>query len=68
MCLAAFASLSAPESRQYYDKKRAEGKKHNAALICLARRRSDVIYAMLRDQKPYQPNRKTTAQPARAAA
>ena len=32
----------------YYDRKRAEGKKHNAALICLARRRIDVLHAMLR--------------------
>jgi transposase len=53
--LAAFASLSDPISRAYYDKKRAEGKKHNAALICLARRRCDVLFAMLRDHKPYQP-------------
>lgn len=52
--LAAFASLSDPVSRTYYDRKRAEGKRHNAALICLARRRSDVLYAMLRDRKPYQ--------------
>lgn len=52
--LAAFASLSHPASRAYYDRKRAEGKKHNAALICLARRRCDVLYAMLRDHKPYQ--------------
>ena len=52
--LAAFASLSDPASRAYYDKKRAEGKKHNAALICLARRRTDVLFAMLRDHKPYQ--------------
>jgi hypothetical protein len=41
--LAAFASLSHPPSRVYYDRKRAEGKKHNAALICLARRRVDVL-------------------------
>ena len=27
----------------------AEGKRHNQALICLARRRSDVIFAMLRN-------------------
>lgn len=27
----------------------------NAALICLARRRCDVLFAMLRDRKPYQP-------------
>jgi len=28
-----------------------KARKHNAALICLARRRSDVIYAMLRDRR-----------------
>ena len=64
MFLAAFASLSDPVSRAYYDRKRAEGKKHNAALICLARRRSDVIYAMLRDKQPYQPTRKPAARAA----
>ena len=53
--LSAFATLKDPASRFYYDRKRAEGKKHNAALICLARRRCDVIFAMLRDRKPYQP-------------
>lgn len=53
MFLAAFASLRDPESRTFYDRKRAEGKKHNAALICLARRRCDVILAMLRDRQPY---------------
>ena len=52
--LAAFAALSDPVSRTYYDKKRAEGKKHNAALICLARRRCDVLFAMLRDKTHYQ--------------
>lgn len=51
--LAAFAALRDPASRAYYDRKRAEGKKHNAALICLARRRCDVLYAMIRDKKPY---------------
>ena len=52
--LAAFASLSHPPSRTYYDRKRAQGKRHNAALICLARRRVDVLFAMLRDREPYQ--------------
>lgn len=47
--LSAFASLREPASRAYYDKKRAEGKHHVAALTCLARRRIDVLYAMLRD-------------------
>ena len=53
--LAAFAALADPTSRAYYDRKRAEGKKHNAALICLARRRVDVLHAMLRTKTPYQP-------------
>ncbi len=52
--LSAFASLADPTSRAYYDRKRASGKRHNAALICLARRRVDVIHAMLRDRTPYQ--------------
>lgn len=52
--LAAFASLADPASRTYYDRKRAEGKKHNAALICLARRRCDVLFAMLRNRTHYQ--------------
>ncbi len=57
--LAAFAALANPVSRAYYDRKRAEGKRHNAALICLARRRCDVLYAMLRDKIPYQPRPST---------
>jgi transposase len=47
---AAFASLrSSPESRAFYDRKRAEGKRHTQALIALARRRVNVIWAMLRN-------------------
>ena len=54
MFMSAFSALRCdPESRAYYDRKRAAGKKHNAALICLARRRCDVIYAMLRDGTYY---------------
>ncbi|MGG2463822.1 IS110 family transposase [Streptomyces sp. RGM 3693] len=52
--LAAFASLSRPESRAYYDRKRREGKHHVAALIALARRRIDVLFAMLRDGTFYE--------------
>ena len=55
--MAAFTSLRAdPASRAYYDRKRAEGKKHNAALICLARRKTDVLFAMIRDHQPYTPS------------
>ncbi len=45
--LSAFAALKDPLSRAYYDRKRAEGKRHNQALIALARRRCDVLFAML---------------------
>jgi transposase len=46
----AFASLrSAPESRAFYDRKRAEGKRHTQALIALAHRRVNMLWAMLRD-------------------
>jgi transposase len=51
--LAAFAALSDPTSRAYYQRKRDQGKKHNAALICLARRRCDVLFAMLRNKTHY---------------
>jgi hypothetical protein len=48
MFFAAFASLRDPASKAFYDRKRAEGNRHNAAVICLACRRCDVILAMLR--------------------
>ena len=69
MFLAAFASLRDPESKTFYDRKRAEGKKHNAALICLARRRCDVILAMLRDHERYlTPTEREEREAARQAA
>jgi transposase len=42
-----------PRCRAFYERKRAEGKRHHQAVIALARRRTDVIYAMLRHQAPY---------------
>ena len=46
----AFSSMRAvPESRTFYDRKRAEGKRHTQAVIALARRRVNVLWAMLRD-------------------
>jgi len=54
----AFASLrSAPESRVFYDRKRAEGKRHTQALIALARRRVNVLWAMLRDGTTFESRR-----------
>jgi transposase len=50
-----FASLrSAPASRAFYDRKRREGKKHTQALIALARRRVNVLWAMLRDRTTFE--------------
>jgi transposase len=43
-----------PESRRFYDRKRAEGKKHIQAVLALARRRVNVLWALLRDNRPYQ--------------
>lgn len=52
-----------PASKAYYDRKRNEGKSHKQALLALARRRVNVLWAMIRDGECYQP-----AQPAAAAA
>jgi transposase len=49
-----FSALKHPPSRAYYDRKRAEGKRHTQALLCLTRRRIDVLYAMIRDATCYQ--------------
>ncbi|PRH32112.1 IS110 family transposase [Burkholderia multivorans] len=53
--LSAFAALRDPVSRAYYSRKIQQGKRHNQALIALARRRCDVLFAMLRDGTIYQP-------------
>ncbi len=59
--LSAFAALGDPASRAYYDKKIAQGKHHTQALLCLARRRADVLFAMLRDGTFYDPRPAPTA-------
>jgi transposase len=46
---------SCPASRRFYDRKRAEGKRHTQAVLAPARRRVNVLWALLRDQRPYQP-------------
>lgn len=53
--LSAFAALADPRSRAYHDKKISQGKHHTQALLCLARRRADVLFAMLRDGTFYEP-------------
>ncbi|WP_189820551.1 IS110 family transposase, partial [Streptomyces olivaceoviridis] len=49
MYLSALSSLkSCPASKAFYARKRAEGKGHKQALLALARRRLNVLWAMIR--------------------
>jgi transposase len=58
MFQAAFiATQHDPTAKAYYERKRAEGKRHNAAIICVARRRCDLILAMLTTGQHYDPHR-----------
>ncbi len=50
-----------PASRTYYDRKRTEHKTHTQAVLALARRRLNVLWAMLRDHAVYQPPITTVA-------
>lgn len=49
----AFCSLTHPASRAFYSRKRREGKRHHQAVIALARRRVNVLHAILRTRQPY---------------
>ncbi len=54
--LAAFASLRYdPALRAFYDAKRAQGKSHSVAMGHLCRKMVSIIFAVLRDDKPYVP-------------
>jgi transposase len=55
------AARTDPASRAYYDRKRAEGKHHRQAILALARRRLNVLWAMLRDHMPYETSTATAA-------
>lgn len=45
-----------PVSKAYYQRKRDEGKRPIPATICLARRRTNVLYALIRDNRTWQPD------------
>jgi len=57
----AFCSLGSPDSRAFYDRKRREGKRHHQAVLALARRRINVLWAMLNHRQAFQPNFKLAA-------
>jgi len=43
-----------PESKEYYDKKRAEGKRHNQAVRALGRHLVRVMWSMIRQERDYE--------------
>lgn len=49
----AFCSLGHDDSRAFYDRKRREGKRHHTAVIALARRRVNVLWAVLHSRTPF---------------
>ena len=50
------AAFHDPVLSAYYQKKRAEGKHHYVALGAVSRKLICIIFAVLRDNKPYVPN------------
>jgi transposase len=62
--LAAFSAIKHPNgpSRAFYQRKRDEGKRHVQALIALARRLVNLVWALIRDNRTF-----TTAPPTPAA-
>ena len=57
----AFTSLARPDSRSFYDRKRADGKRHHQAVIALARRRVNVLWAILHSRQPFREDYKLAA-------
>lgn len=53
---ATVAAFHDPVISAFYQKKRAEGKHHSSAIGACARKLTLIIYAVLRDNKPYVPN------------
>lgn len=66
MCMSALTAIRCdPASKAYYQRKREQGKRAIPATICLARRRVNVLYALIRDNRTWHPD---TPQIAIAAA
>ncbi|GAA2127634.1 IS110 family transposase [Kitasatospora saccharophila] len=59
------ASICCPVSKAFYQRKRTEGKTHKQAVLALARRRLNVLWALIRDHRTFQA---VTPSPAAAAA
>lgn len=57
----AFCSLGHHDSRTFYDRKRREGKRHHQAVIAVARRRVNVLWAIVHNRTPFQTGFKMSA-------
>jgi len=57
----AFCSLTHADSRAFYDRKKREGKRHFQAVIALARRRVNVLWAILQTRTPFRAGFKAAA-------
>jgi transposase len=57
----AFCSLAHDDSRAFYERKRREGKRHHQAVIALARRRVNVLWAVVHSRTPFRTGFKTAA-------
>jgi transposase len=49
------AVVHCPVSKTFYRRKRDEGKTHKQAVLALARRRLNVLWALIRDSRPFEP-------------
>lgn len=48
------AARCCPTSKAFYERKKAEGKNHKQAIIALARRRLNVLWALIRDGRTFE--------------
>ncbi len=64
---ALFSIRHCEESRRFYDRERAEGKRHTQAVLALARRRVNVPWALPRDGRCYELTPPTAHRPRRLA-
>jgi transposase len=68
-CYFAMISIrTCPESKDFYDRKRAEGKNHTQAVLALARRRVNVLWALIRDNRTCQPRPVRSDEPGQPGA
>lgn len=48
------AAVHCPQSKTFYQRKRAEGKSHKQAVLALSRRRLNVLWALIRDHRTFE--------------